>query len=1174
MKKPPFQPHPNFSFSGFASLAPASLALRAACGKLPRERPLSGGQRFSFSPPSPHFSFSAFQRFSFSTSGSSLVTTLLVITVLTIIVVAFMTSMGVERRTSQSYANLERAQLAAQAGDSAAAALIKDLFERFPDSITTWQSIPIGATNNEATVFQFRANFNAGASFTNPAQLVGSPPSLFNEAGTNRVGIYAIPLASGAEIRHATNILGSLGTSFVTNQYVNLNAEGLIGERVRTNIAANFPNLARRPQLFGRWIEILEDPARPRNLQRGSPDFNPPIARYAFWVDDDSFSLNLNTSGQAMRGNNTLGTNMIEANLVTLLRLAGTNIAGANSITASLVNSRTNLPENRYHSVKEMQQIPGVSTNVYDTMRFSTTERSGALDLSRGGFRRVNLNTLFSGTTTNLNLARTNVARFTTAVTNSNSSPLFGQRFYRTLPLNLNATNVVSLGNSTMTGIPERHQDIYLQKIAANVKDFIDADNQPTIIRNNLDFTHALTPYPNEGVEPAIVNGSGPNPYAAVGKERTPFMQEAVVRVFLKQMEPRGWSGVAQGGTGRQSATYDFDMDYYFEFYNPYNQDIVPDDLGNDPHIRVYNQPEMNSNAGNPSIIPEGRDFAIRLRDIPNLVFQAGAVTVITTDQNPNPEYWPNNNPTNRFVAPLASPGSQLPDGTPLLSAATRTYQGTTRDSTDSDKTRDELGNQIFNNTYRIRVQGRNGTDNGTDYATGYLLANEIGLLEGFLGIGLARSDGTGQPLTINAQYPQRLRNNFFFNRGSSLRGNTSNSAPGNPGISGMSSGDPRSTVEPLSIDIWLPRPTGSVPADADHNFAFRFWPSMSQPTGINDGEEDQVPGSSSLYRLNTNFVDQRAWPDWSNNNTGTNNAPSILKNSELVSIGELGHVFDPVRRQFGTARIDLARAGGRTLRIGQPESFVADNNFGLWGSYQSNTDTNVFRLQTSASRTWTSWRLADIFTVDTNLFTEGKININGLRRDNGLAFEALVDGLSFQLAANDGAPSTQGRQLSPAGLTNIRNLTRGIISRLSGNFLAAPAPSPAIASFNANIDMPFWERGELSELSFFRTGNTIAGADMNQTLDRGREELFRRIVEMICVKGNIFTIYAVGEALDVDAQGNIRTVSRASSTSKIQLAPQFSTPASDDFNPFDNTEVPSRFAQPSRYEIQVLSSN
>jgi hypothetical protein len=92
-------PPPHFSFSAFASLAPASLALRAACGRLPRERPLSGGQRFSF-----------------STSGSSLVTTLLVITVLTIIVVAFTTSMGIERRTSQSYANLERAQLAAQAG--------------------------------------------------------------------------------------------------------------------------------------------------------------------------------------------------------------------------------------------------------------------------------------------------------------------------------------------------------------------------------------------------------------------------------------------------------------------------------------------------------------------------------------------------------------------------------------------------------------------------------------------------------------------------------------------------------------------------------------------------------------------------------------------------------------------------------------------------------------------------------------------------------------------------------------------------------------------------------------------------------------------------------------------------------------------------------------------------
>jgi len=1090
--------------------------------------------------------------------ASALVTTLMVLVVLSVIVVAFMQSMAVERRVAQSYANIERARLAAEAGNYAAAFLVVDLFERFPDSITTWQQIPIGSTTNEATVFQFRANFNGGVSFTNTSQLIGSLPSAFNETNTNRVGLYALPLASGAEIRHATNVVGSMGTSFEASQYVDLNRNGLIGERAVTSLA-NFPTLPKRPQLYGRWIEILADPTRPRNLQRGSPDFNPPVARYAYWVDDDSFSLNLNTSGQSVRGNSTPGTNMAEANLVTLLRLAGTDEKDAKNVTELIIDSREQMPENQYFSVNQIQHISGPYTNAHEILRFSTTERSGALDLSRGGFKRVNINAIFSGTNASLELARTNVSRFTASVTNASAAPLFGERFYRTLPLNLNATNVVSIGDTSITGLPNRHRAIYLQKLAANIKDFIDADNQPTIIRNNAEFTHEVTPYPNEGVEPAIVNGSGPNPYAAVGKERTPFMQEAIVRVFLRQMEPRGWSGVAQGGTGRQFSNYEFDMDYYFEFYNPYNEDILPEDLGEDPHIRVYNQPEIDSNGGNPAVYPEGRDFAIRLKDIPDLVFSAGAITVITTDQNPNSQYFSSNNkPFNRFIAPLAPPGQQLPDGTPLLSSSTRTYQGTTRDSS-NDSAKDALGNNIFNNTYRMRPTARNGTSGSTDYSTGYILANEKGLLEGYLGIGLARTGGGSHPISINAEEPQRLNSEFFFSRGSSLRGNISSGSSGNAALTGMTSGDPRSTTEPLSVEMWL------ASSDSNSDYAFRFFSTMDQGT-------NGVPGSSSLYRLNTNFVDQRVWPDWANNSPTANNAPSVLKNGKLDSIGELGHVFDPVRRQFSSARIELARGGGRTLRIGQPESFVADNNFGLWASYQGNANTNVFGLQTSASRTWTSWRLADIFTVDPEIFTEGKVNINGLRRDNGLAFEALIDGIVFHLVNNGGAPSTANRQLSPTGLTNIRNLTRGIISRLSGNFQGAPTPTPSINTYNANNDMPFWERGELSELNFFRAGNTIAGADMTQTLDRGREELFRRIVEMICVKGNIFTIYTIGEALDVDFEGNLRTTAKTSMRSKIKLSPVFSSPPTDDFDPFNQVEVQNRFAQPIRYDLQILS--
>ena len=64
--------------------------------------------------------------------AASLVVTLLCITVLTIIVVAFLQSMTLERKTAQSYSSITRAQLAAESAQNEAVTRLGGLMAALP----------------------------------------------------------------------------------------------------------------------------------------------------------------------------------------------------------------------------------------------------------------------------------------------------------------------------------------------------------------------------------------------------------------------------------------------------------------------------------------------------------------------------------------------------------------------------------------------------------------------------------------------------------------------------------------------------------------------------------------------------------------------------------------------------------------------------------------------------------------------------------------------------------------------------------------------------------------------------------------------------------------------------------------------------------------------------------
>ena len=193
-----------------------------------------------------------------------------------------------------------------------------------------------------------------------------------------------------------------------------------------------------------------------------------------------------------------------------------------------------------------------------------------------------------------------------------------------------------------------------------------------------------------------------------------------------------------------------------------------------------------------------------------------------------------------------------------------------------------------------------------------------------------------------------------------------------------------------------------------------------------------------------------------------------------------------------------------------------------------------------------------------------GLINPNGLLRDGGAAMRAALYGLTFLPSGPEGASLIAGR---PANVTNV-------VTNLIGRLTNATAGGMPTDSLN-----PFWERGELSELSGLNSASAstlVSGQVMSNVIDRGREELIRRSIEMITTRGSVFTVYAIGEVLQVTPQTtNVLSTARLKQT--FQIEPQFQFPTdygNDNFNPAQALRVTRRFSAPTNYTVRVLSSS
>jgi len=918
--------------------------------------------------------------------ASSLITTLLVLVVLSTIVVAFMQSMAVERTTAKSAKNAYVAQLAAESGLTDAANRLASLMLQNPYHA-------IGYTNVGGEMI---------------TTLVGKPSYYSNATvvpGTN----YLLSVANPTNLPTGLNATNSVAVNVKNSAGL-----GWMGSPV-TNGAIVYRQ-CRAP-----WIYILKDPSLPNQPDPGEVNYNPYVARYAYWVEDETSKIDFRMAGNAngalgafLRGTNASVPSDVDIGAVPLLSGAAiaTNNATANQQLIAFRNSITNLPVDG----RVLGQAKAVSTNAVEPSRFYTTMASYSSDLAGTGRKRVNLNALVTGGTSAEQIAG-NLDDIIFVITGSHYFPsATTNRAFGGLPNSTVDAPIPTFGERFYAAVPAANRPIYLKKIAANIRDYIDLDSYPTIVDQSG----------NVQVGPPTSGWWNNWPPQAMGKEAIPYLQETT------------WTGFEESFSASSSTrTATIEIDHYLEFFNPSTKAFV---APAGTKIEVSNMPSWSAGSY-PAIEPE--DFTL---DISGVTFPAGRVTVITTG--------------------TADPPGLIQDSTTVVR------------KTPSPASARRFANRLTNED----ISGVKGFQNspGTRSSTVSDTESRI-MFSGTSGVYLSfpcygYTVGNSQNFNFKGEW---VGNRVRFVYDTSLSGN--NGASNNDG----KSGDPRSLAEQLQFQAF----------DSSYGDNSRFYGNLQGNVPI--------PGNSTMGKASMTYVDPTkttgagAWGDYNpafNDTAAT--AYAVVRDGPMLSIGELGNIYDPYRMSSQSG-ITAARGGGRTLKVGQPEDVMAST--------------------TRFSANWqkSAWRLADFFGVSTSGQLEldpvgrGKINVNSVTRDDGVALRGLLRKFEF-LASPDSDSALSGKMVSDA---DMQNLIAGIKGYITTNG-------------------PFMERGELSQLPFFSGAsgnvNTIAAKTVTTMNDRGREELFRRLAELITTRSSSYSIYAVGEAVQQSKSGAIKPLSRA----------------------------------------------
>ena len=233
--------------------------------------------------------------------------------------------------------------------------------------------------------------------------------------------------------------------------------------------------------------------------------------------------------------------------------------------------------------------------------------------------------------------------------------------------------------------------------------------------------------------------------------------------------------------------------------------------------------------------------------------------------------------------------------------------------------------------------------------------------------------------------------------------------------------------------------------------------------------------------------------------------APFVIRKGPMLSLGELGNVFDPAQADDagqaplgGFPKTRYYSGGGRTLRIGQPEFQFSDSTAN-W-NVQGKRAIDLLDLFTLAD----TGRQPGVRT-STNTGVPGRINVNTASHS---VLKALFTGIA---------------------VTSDRRFTNSVIGESSADNLATIIEQ----------HRPY---SRLSDLSVLTTN--LANADtfspplsknvpgssppVADVFDRAREEGFGKLIGHCIVTSRTFRLFVTGEALDRSGKTSARSVMEA----------------------------------------------
>jgi hypothetical protein len=994
--------------------------------------------------------------------AASLVVTLIVLAALAVVAVAMIVNTSLDRVAVTSSANIYRAQLAAEAGAASFASRI-------------------------ATLMSDRPLHSIGY------LLEGGPDSVAHPVffGAEK---YSGEIPSTFLLNSSPEILSEL-PEFNDENAVNINVtESVAGERGWIGSPIRKINgqwVQTTPENKALWVNILADPERPNQPDPNlTSTYNPIVARYAYWVEDETAKINIRISGNNEQGgaflrNSTASTNSTQLDIgaVPLDRQTtppkplpmGAGDSTANNAIVEFMRENSNFPA-KYRMLSFIEQPPIQGIDEED-IKFHITYDSVSNELAGTGRRRANLNHIVTESLdpdkiaadlddiiyviTGQHIFRgqeyhgglSNAAHEGVFLNeddqeiDTRAMPDFGKRFYT-------APSVASGGT-----LKQDHEKTYLLKLAANIRDYVDSDSQPTFV----DFSGEVQA--GSHIETSWLTDAEP---IALGKEAIPYFQEHVWYARLNNID------IVAGTAPSNRRRVEFTFDHYFEFYNPSTKAWTAP-----PGTRIVLKNLFEFDANQYGSIEFPLEVSI---DLSNQVFPAGTAVVVTT-----------------------MPEGEDPVG--LLPAGATVIRGTVPNAA---RVFNEMGNaQVGSETgdsrrFGIRLIGR--TSSETDYETEMALTTPNGVIEAFPFLSLAGSMGQSPfemtrsvgGVTGTWALPAAQRERRFV-WGHSLRGNDAPSR----------TGDPRSLSEPMELVGGNGTAFGNDQARFFNNFNGVSHNANPLPGSYSSGNPRITLGNPA----NPEYVNPVNWPDYHLQlSNSAANAYAVISDTAMKSIGELGHIYDPHRKLDPASNIMRARGGGRSLKIGQPDDLVANTRFS--GA-------------TAANISWFngSWRLTDIFSADDPALAEsqpsaeGKINVNGVLRDNGTAFRAALRSLTFQ-PTPDGDPARAGRMLSES---EIDQLISQMITYLQTNG-------------------PMLCRGELGQIPFFSAAGAAgtAGAHPSSTaMDRSREEIFRRVVELITTRSLSFKLYVIGQAVRQNLDGSVTPMATSYQQSRVKLEPE-----------------------------------